>query len=309
MGWWHKGPVGISSSYHHGRPRCSIFANVVNCLPRTNTSLCADPFCSDVHCGARRQAEPRRRVCGGAPWPGRVPAPPHRFCRGVLQISVGRRGGSGGAGAIRRQLPADPCAWHPRSWRLWERVQRTLPVCQFPLPAIHAILLQVVLFTAGLEDYAAPICDAIEARYPGAFHHRLYRPATVACEAYPCVKVGGQAAMLQKAEQLAPESCTATDQMANRGSLKASREGTASSRSPASPMPSCLPLVQPSHSTPCLWVSLFHATPCHCTSVCAGHEPAGAGAVALRAGGRHAAGLLLPARPRRARAAGGPPLL
>lgn len=49
---------------------------------------------------------------------------------------------------------------------------------------------QVVLFTAGLEDYAAPICDAIEARYPGAFHHRLYRPATVACEAYPCVKVG-----------------------------------------------------------------------------------------------------------------------
>lgn len=50
---------------------------------------------------------------------------------------------------------------------------------------------QVVLFTAGLEDYAAPICDAIEARYPGAFHHRLYRPATVACEAYPCVKVNG----------------------------------------------------------------------------------------------------------------------
>lgn len=48
---------------------------------------------------------------------------------------------------------------------------------------------QVVLFTAGLEDYAAPICDAIEARYPGAFHHRLYRPATVACDVYPCVKV------------------------------------------------------------------------------------------------------------------------
>ena len=47
---------------------------------------------------------------------------------------------------------------------------------------------QVVLFTAGLEDYAAPICDAIEARYPGAFHHRLYRPATTPCDAYPCVK-------------------------------------------------------------------------------------------------------------------------
>ena len=92
-------------------------------------------------------------------------------------------------------------------------LQRTLPVCQFPLPAIHSILRQVVLFTAGLEDYAAPICDAIEARYPGAFHHRLYRPATVACEAYPCVKVGGQAAILQKPEQLAPGSCTATDQM------------------------------------------------------------------------------------------------
>jgi hypothetical protein len=47
----------------------------------------------------------------------------------------------------------------------------------------------VVLFTAGLEDYAAPICDAIEARYPGAFHHRLYRPATVAEDVYPCIKV------------------------------------------------------------------------------------------------------------------------
>ncbi|PSC70630.1 CTD small phosphatase [Micractinium conductrix] len=47
---------------------------------------------------------------------------------------------------------------------------------------------EVVLFTAGLQDYALPICDAIEARYPGAFHHRLYRTATVADPAYPCVK-------------------------------------------------------------------------------------------------------------------------
>lgn len=55
--------------------------------------------------------------------------------------------------------------------------------------------MQVVLFTAGLEDYAAPICDAIEARYgPGAFHHRLYRPATTAVDnVYPCVKASGRA--------------------------------------------------------------------------------------------------------------------
>ena len=47
---------------------------------------------------------------------------------------------------------------------------------------------EVVLFTAGLEDYAAPICDALEKHY-GAFTARLYRPATVACDVYPCVKV------------------------------------------------------------------------------------------------------------------------
>lgn len=44
-----------------------------------------------------------------------------------------------------------------------------------------------MLFTAGLEDYAGPICDAIEARY-GPFQHRLYRPATVASDIYPCIK-------------------------------------------------------------------------------------------------------------------------
>lgn len=46
---------------------------------------------------------------------------------------------------------------------------------------------EVVLFTAGLEDYAAPICDELQARY-GALLHRLYRPATVAFDVYPCVK-------------------------------------------------------------------------------------------------------------------------
>ncbi|KAK9836188.1 hypothetical protein WJX81_007747 [Elliptochloris bilobata] len=47
---------------------------------------------------------------------------------------------------------------------------------------------EVVLFTAGLEDYAKPICDELDSRYGGAFHARLYRPATTACAAYPCLK-------------------------------------------------------------------------------------------------------------------------
>jgi 2,3-diketo-5-methylthio-1-phosphopentane phosphatase len=46
---------------------------------------------------------------------------------------------------------------------------------------------EVVLFTAGLEDYAAPICDALEKRY-GVFTAKLFRPATVHSEVYPCVK-------------------------------------------------------------------------------------------------------------------------
>lgn len=46
---------------------------------------------------------------------------------------------------------------------------------------------EVVLFTAGLEDYAAPICNALEKSY-GHFTARLFRPATVACDVYPCVK-------------------------------------------------------------------------------------------------------------------------
>ena len=47
---------------------------------------------------------------------------------------------------------------------------------------------EVVLFTAGLEDYAAPICRALEQSY-GGFTAKLFRPATVACDVYPCVKV------------------------------------------------------------------------------------------------------------------------
>lgn len=48
---------------------------------------------------------------------------------------------------------------------------------------------EVVLFTAGLEDYAKPILDELDRRYDGIFKYRLYRPATVACSAYPCLKV------------------------------------------------------------------------------------------------------------------------
>ena len=48
---------------------------------------------------------------------------------------------------------------------------------------------EVVLFTAGLEDYAKPIADELDRRYGDVFHHRLYRPATRNCSAYPCLKV------------------------------------------------------------------------------------------------------------------------
>ena len=50
-----------------------------------------------------------------------------------------------------------------------------------------AAFAEVVIFTAGLEDYASPICDEIEKRY-GPVVHRLYRPATVHSHVYPCVK-------------------------------------------------------------------------------------------------------------------------
>lgn len=45
----------------------------------------------------------------------------------------------------------------------------------------------MVLFTAGVEDYAAPIADRLHANYK-CFTGRLYRPATVACALYPCIK-------------------------------------------------------------------------------------------------------------------------
>lgn len=47
---------------------------------------------------------------------------------------------------------------------------------------------EVVLFTAGLEDYAKPIVDQLESRYGRVFSARLYRPATTACDVYPCIK-------------------------------------------------------------------------------------------------------------------------
>ena len=56
------------------------------------------------------------------------------------------------------------------------------------MPAV--LCAEVVLFTAGLEDYAKPIADELDCRYGNVFHHRLYRPATRTCSAYPCLKVG-----------------------------------------------------------------------------------------------------------------------
>ena len=53
---------------------------------------------------------------------------------------------------------------------------------------ISAPTAEVVVFTAGLEDYAAPICNALESRY-GKFAAKLFRPATVTSDVYPCVKV------------------------------------------------------------------------------------------------------------------------
>lgn len=61
---------------------------------------------------------------------------------------------------------------------------------QFPFAEEwHGVCAEVVLFTAGLEDYAKPILDELDRRYNGVFEYRLYRPATVACSAYPCLKV------------------------------------------------------------------------------------------------------------------------
>ncbi|KAK9799425.1 hypothetical protein WJX73_008637 [Symbiochloris irregularis] len=50
-----------------------------------------------------------------------------------------------------------------------------------------ASFAEVVVFTAGLQDYAQPILDHLHSKY-GALNLRLYREATSACPAYPCVK-------------------------------------------------------------------------------------------------------------------------
>ena len=48
---------------------------------------------------------------------------------------------------------------------------------------------EVVMFTAGLPEYGAHLADALFARHGAPEPHlRLYRPATVAAAAYPCVK-------------------------------------------------------------------------------------------------------------------------
>lgn len=49
---------------------------------------------------------------------------------------------------------------------------------------------EVVVFTAGLEDYAQPIINELHRRY-NCFPKelRLYRPATTPCAIYSCVKV------------------------------------------------------------------------------------------------------------------------
>ena len=52
----------------------------------------------------------------------------------------------------------------------------------------HVCCAEVVLFTAGLEDYAQPILDKLQQRYT-CFHARLYRTATSASRSYPCIKV------------------------------------------------------------------------------------------------------------------------
>jgi TFIIF-interacting CTD phosphatase-like protein len=42
------------------------------------------------------------------------------------------------------------------------------------------LVAEVILFTAGVEDYAAPIANRLQEQY-SCFAGRLYRPATVAC--------------------------------------------------------------------------------------------------------------------------------
>lgn len=46
---------------------------------------------------------------------------------------------------------------------------------------------EVILFTAGLEDYAAPIVARLQEQY-SCFDGHLYRQATQSCSLYPCIK-------------------------------------------------------------------------------------------------------------------------
>ncbi|KXZ54403.1 hypothetical protein GPECTOR_5g59 [Gonium pectorale] len=50
-----------------------------------------------------------------------------------------------------------------------------------------AAFAEVIVFTAGLEDYAAPIIDAIDPRGE-LFAHRIYREGTLRTDYYQCVK-------------------------------------------------------------------------------------------------------------------------
>ena len=78
---------------------------------------------------------------------------------------------------------------HHASMVLYRSLQQRQAV-QRPLSEhTNAGCAEVVLFTAGLEDYAKPIADELDRRYGDVFHHRLYRPATRTCSAYPCLKV------------------------------------------------------------------------------------------------------------------------
>ncbi len=52
---------------------------------------------------------------------------------------------------------------------------------------IDVAYAEVIMFTAGLEDYACPIANRLQQQY-SAFKHRLYRPATVGSPSYPCIK-------------------------------------------------------------------------------------------------------------------------
>lgn len=47
-------------------------------------------------------------------------------------------------------------------------------------PSKCILVAEVILFTAGVEDYAAPIANRLQEQY-SCFAGRLYRPATIAC--------------------------------------------------------------------------------------------------------------------------------